>query len=72
MISCLSRSGIFLLCCLVAYPLVSWAQSPIVRTASGPVQGAIESDLAVFRGLPYAAPPVGEQRWREPQSVQPW
>ena len=72
MISCLSRSGIFWLCCLAACPLVSWAQSPIVRTASGPVQGAIENDLTVFRGLPYAAPPVGEQRWREPQPVQPW
>ena len=72
MISCLFRSGIFWLCCLAACPLVSWAQSPIARTASGPVQGAIENDLAVFRGLPYAAPPVGEQRWREPQPVQPW
>ena len=72
MISRLSRSGIFWLCCLAACPLVSWAQSPVVRTASGPVQGAIENDLTVFRGLPYAAPPVGEQRWREPQPVQPW
>ena len=72
MTSRLSRCGIFWLCCLAASPLVSWAQSPIVRTASGPVQGAIENDLAVFRGLPYAAPPVGEQRWREPQPVQPW
>ena len=72
MISCISRSGIFWLCCLAACPLVSWAQSPIVRTASGPIQGAIEKDLAVFRGLPYAAPPVGDQRWREPQPVQPW
>ena len=72
MISRLSRSGIFWLCCLAACPLVSWAQSPIVRIASGAVQGAIENNRAVFRGLPYAAPPVGEQRWREPQPVQPW
>ena len=59
MISCLSRSGIFWLCCLAACPLASLAQSPVVRTAAGPVQGAIENDLTVFRGLPYAAPPRG-------------
>ena len=66
------RSSIFWLCCLAAWPLAVWAQSPVIGTASGPVQGVIENDIAVFRGLPYAAPPVGEQRWREPQPVQPW
>ena len=66
------RSSIFWLCCLAAWPLAVWAQSPVIGTASGPVQGAVENDIAVFRGLPFAAPPVGEQRWREPQPVQPW
>ena len=29
-------------------------------------------DVAVFRGIPFAAPPVGDLRWREPQPIQPW
>jgi para-nitrobenzyl esterase len=43
-----------------------------VMTASGPVQGANEGDLTVYKGLPFAAPPVGDLRWRAPQPVKPW
>lgn len=43
-----------------------------VSTESGAVQGAIENSLAVFRGIPYAKPPVGDLRWRTPQPVEPW
>lgn len=31
-----------------------------------------DSQVGVFRGIPYAKPPVGELRWREPQPVEPW
>ena len=30
------------------------------------------SGIRVFKGIPYAAPPVGELRWKAPQPVQPW
>ncbi len=44
----------------------------VVATDAGRVQGQRESGLATFKGLRYAAPPVGELRWREPQPLAPW
>ena len=46
--------------------------TPIVSVQSGDLQGVREDDVFVFRGIPYAAPPVGELRWREPQPLNPW
>ena len=45
-----------------------------VRLEAGLVDGGetSTSGVRVFRGLPFAAPPVGENRWRAPQPVEPW
>jgi para-nitrobenzyl esterase len=45
-----------------------------VRTAAGLVTGTLSTDgvIAVFRGIPYAAPPVGPLRWRPPQLPASW
>lgn len=49
-------------------------KTPVVRTQSGPVSGVATSDGAVvmFKGIPFAAPPVGPLRWRAPKPVSPW
>jgi hypothetical protein len=36
------------------------------------IQGVKEGKVTVFKGIPYAAPPVGDLRWQAPQPVQPW
>lgn len=43
-----------------------------VVTDDGPVHGGLASDLVVFKGIPYAAPPTGALRWAPPVRPQPW
>jgi para-nitrobenzyl esterase len=45
-----------------------------VKTQAGLVSGTHneEGDIAVFKGIPFAAPPLGELRWKAPQPVKPW
>jgi para-nitrobenzyl esterase len=43
-----------------------------VHTDKGSVEGIIENGFKVFRGIPYAAPPVGDLRWRAPQPTAAW
>ncbi|EDY83622.1 Carboxylesterase superfamily [Verrucomicrobiia bacterium DG1235] len=48
------------------------AQTEPVKTEYGLVQGTIEDHLAVYRGVPFAAPPVGDLRWKAPQPADSW
>ena len=44
----------------------------VASTTLGRLRGVREGDVQVFRGVPYAAPPAGELRWRPPQPAQSW
>jgi len=62
---------------ILAFPAAcAWADpipSLVVHTTAGPVSGAeIGGGIVAFKGIPYAAPPVGRLRWRPPQPPAPW
>jgi para-nitrobenzyl esterase len=46
--------------------------TPVVAVDGGSIRGLSEGSLTVFRGVPFAAPPLGALRWRPPQRVRPW
>ncbi|HTV77904.1 MAG TPA: carboxylesterase family protein [Steroidobacteraceae bacterium] len=48
------------------------AQISRARVTGGEVSGTAENGLSVFKGIPFAAPPVGPLRWKAPAPVRPW
>jgi len=65
---------VFILAIFVVFPIVlCHAQQPVpAKVADGLLQGAVEDGLTIYRGIPFAAPPVGDLRWRAPQPVVKW
>jgi para-nitrobenzyl esterase len=51
---------------------VAGTSGPVVHVANGQLRGTLQGGMAVFLGIPYAAPPVAALRWREPQPPAPW
>lgn len=43
-----------------------------VKVQGGVIEGYAQDGLTIFKGIPFAAPPVGELRWKAPQPVEPW
>src|ERR1700757_809563 len=57
---------------LATIQLASVAVAQRVLTDSGEISGMQESGLDIYKGVPFAAPPVGDSRWRPPTQVAPW
>jgi len=52
---------------------IGFAQQPVpVKVAEGLLQGTFENGLTVYKGIPFAAPPVGDLRWQAPQPAAKW
>lgn len=57
---------------LLAATSAASPDATLVWTDSGALRGSAGERVVAFKGIPYAAPPVGELRWRAPQPVQHW
>jgi para-nitrobenzyl esterase len=57
---------------VAAAPLMCAAASTTAKVEQGVLQGTREAGLTVFKGIPFAVPPVGELRWRPPQPAAKW
>lgn len=65
---------VLVLAAVLAFPLSVHAGQPTspVKVTGGRIVGTQADGIKIFKGIPFAAPPVGELRWRLPQAVQPW
>ena len=64
---------LLLFCCLFVTTAVQG--QPLLKThvETGDLEGVLDgNDLAVYKAIPYAAPPVGDLRWKEPQPAKAW
>lgn len=66
------KKMMFLIACVLCAVAGYAQQGPLATTQYGVLEGVCESGVNVFKGVPFAAPPVGENRWRAPQPLQPW
>src|SRR5687768_1536241 len=75
-----SRAISVVLCSLMALAAapstrtIAFSQAPsaVVRVDSGDLQGVVDDGVESFQGIPFAAPPVGDLRWRPPQPPARW
>lgn len=54
------------------YTTFACGQTHIVKTTQGLVQGYTNNKIAIYKGIPFAQPPVGDLRWKVPMPARPW
>lgn len=57
---------------LIGVAISAQESAPKVKTELGVIRGVQEDGVASFKGIPFAAPPIGEFRWRAPQPLSAW
>ena len=63
---------LFFAALMLAASVTAQAQLLSTHVETGDVEGVLDDGLAVYKAIPYAAPPVGNLRWRAPQPALPW
>jgi len=66
------RIGILTVLLATASAIAMLSAAELVRVEGGQIAGAVDRDVRVFKGIPYAAAPVGDLRWKPPQPLVPW
>jgi len=66
------RFSVLIALALAALPSPTPAALDTVSVDGGRISGTVANGVRVFKGIPFAAPPVGELRWTTPQPVVPW
>lgn len=67
-----TKNTIILVAIMLSLQGCNQLQPGQVKTKYGIVQGTVQDSLTIFKGIPFAAPPVGELRWKAPQPLQKW
>ena len=62
-------AAVFLMCALA--PL-AFSQIQTTKVTGGELQGAVTYGISIFKGIPFAAPPVNDLRWKAPAPLQAW
>lgn len=60
------------LACSMAFPVHAQTSETTLDSPAGKVRGEIVDGLRIFKGIPYAVPPIGVRRWRPPEPLPTW
>jgi para-nitrobenzyl esterase len=68
----MSGAALFGMPLIGSLPHAHAASGPVIETTSGRLGGETDEDVLIFRGIPFAKPPVGPLRFRPPEPPDPW
>jgi para-nitrobenzyl esterase len=66
------KKGLIAIFLALAVARLAFSQTQTAKVTGGEVQGVVADGIAVFKGIPFAAPPVGDLRWKAPQPLKAW